>query len=88
MMKKILFLAAVLAVESLAVSAYADADTPGSSTDTSALKGVANRGSKTTYVNVHNGKTVNASSKVSHTDAVMDSHPFMLVEDPSSGGDS
>ena len=86
-MKKISFLAAVLAVGSLAVSAYADADTPGSSTVPAELQGTGNQG-KTTYVNVHNGKTVNASSKVSHTDAVIDSHPFMLEQDPSSGGET
>ena len=82
MIRKIWILTMAVVVSSLCAFAYADADTPGSSTDTSALKGVANQGSKTTYVNVHNGKTVNASSKVAHTDAVQDSHPFMLEEEP------
>ena len=83
MTKKISFLLAALAVGSIAVSAHADGDTPGSSTIPEELKGTGNEG-KTTYVNVHSGKTVDASSKVGSTDAYKDSHPFEAESTPSS----
>lgn len=54
---------------------YADSDTAGSSTDSSALHGVGNTG-RTTYTNVHNDKEVVASNNVAATDAFVDSHPF------------
>lgn len=62
---------------------FADADTPGSSTNPGDLQGSGSTGS-TTYINVHTGTEVQASSNVAATDAVQDAHPFTQ---PGGGGD-
>lgn len=74
-MKKSIFVLAALIVSLASATVFADPDTRGSSTDPDALKQSGNTG-KTTYTNIHNEKQINASSKVAHTDAKKDGHPF------------
>ncbi|GEM_PF-4543635 len=62
---------------------FADADTPGSSTNPGDLRGSGNLGS-TTYVEVHSGTEVRAASQVTSTDAVQDTHPLTTTD---GGGD-
>lgn len=73
-MKKATLLLA-FAAALLPLNAFADRDTPGSSTDVAALHEIEN-GTRATFRNVHNGKLITASAKVCATDAVRDRHPF------------
>ena len=60
---------------STAPLAFADSDTSDSSTLPKNLQASDHTG-RTTYVNVHTGKELQASANVALTDAAQDAHPF------------
>ena len=86
-MKKILILGfALLSLYLTTSSAFANGDTPGSSTSVDDLR--RNRNTcQQTYTEVHTGNLVTAACKVAHTDSVRDSHPFFLEDEEDGGGE-
>lgn len=72
---KAIFVGLLLGLVAVSGISYAGKDSSGSSTDHGALQGSGNTG-RTTFTEVHSGRSVTVSSHVDNTDAQNDAHPF------------